>query len=264
MFTLFVSLLFSVLTFFRPRLALQAEILALRHQLLVLQRSSRAHKLRLSPADRALWVWLSRLWTEWRSALIVVKPETVIGWHRLGFRPYWRWKSRHPSGRPSVSSEVADLIRRMSLANPRWGAPRLHGELRKLGIAISQATVAKYMPRHRKPPSQNGRTFLENHMQTFVSTDFFVVPTITSSVRWNALEELLPLHRNFIAKPVSRSSGSQLRPKPRNAIPAERPLPRNDGKARFVVCPLCRKPGRALYGWRVNRRRTNSVFLTSC
>src|ERR1700680_2705524 len=119
MFTLFVSLLFSVPTFFRPRLALQAEILALRHQLLVLQRSSRGHKLHLSPADRALWVWLSRLWTEWRSALIIVKPETIIGWHRQGFRLYWRWKSRPLAGRPPVSSDVRDLIRRMSLVNPR-------------------------------------------------------------------------------------------------------------------------------------------------
>src|ERR1700682_6054662 len=101
MFTLFVSLLFSVPACFRTWAALQAEILALRHQLLVLQRSSRGHKLRLSSADRVLWVWLSRLWTEWRSALIIVKPETVIGWHRRGFRLYWRWKSRHPAGRPS-------------------------------------------------------------------------------------------------------------------------------------------------------------------
>src|SRR5712675_63568 len=182
MFTLFASLLFSVPTCSRTRAALQAEILALRHQLLVLQRASRGHKLRLSSADRAFWVWLSRLWTEWRSALIIVKPETVIGWHRQGFRLYRRWKSRHPAGRPSVSSEVADLIRRMSLANPRWGAPRIHGELLKLGIQVSQATVAKYMVRHRNPPSQHWLTFLKNHTQSLVSADFFVVPTITFRV----------------------------------------------------------------------------------
>src|ERR1700675_4860031 len=115
MFSLFVSLLYFASACFRTRAALQAEILALRHQLLVLQRSNRGHKLRLGSADRALWVWLSRLWTEWRSALIIVKPETVIGWHRQGFRLYWSWKSRHPAGRPSVSGEVAELIRRMSL-----------------------------------------------------------------------------------------------------------------------------------------------------
>src|SRR2546430_4770792 len=179
MFTLLVSLLFAWPACFRTRAALQAEILVLRHQLLVLQRSSRGHKLRLSSADRVLWVWLSHLWTEWRSALIVVKPGTVIGWHRQGFRLYWRWKSRHGEGRPSVSSEIRDLIGRMSLANPRWGAPRIHGELMKLGIHVSQATVAKYMVRYRKPPSQTWRTFLKNHMQDLVSADFFVVPTIT-------------------------------------------------------------------------------------
>jgi len=119
------------------------------------------------------------VWAEWRSALIIVKPETVIAWHRQGFRLYWRWKSGNRSGRPSVSSEVADIIRRMSLANAGWGAPRIHGELLKLGIQISQATVAKYMVRHRKPPSQKWRTFLKNHMPTLISADFFVVPTIT-------------------------------------------------------------------------------------
>jgi hypothetical protein len=179
MFTLFVSLLFSVPACFRTRAALQTEILALRHQLLILQRSGRGHKLRLSSADRAFWVWLSRLWAEWRSALIIVKPETVIAWHRKGFRLYWAWKSRQRGGRPSVSGEVRDLIRRMSLANPRWGAPRIHGELLKLGIQVSQATVAKDMVRHRNPPSQTWRTFLKNHIQNLVSADFFVVPTIT-------------------------------------------------------------------------------------
>ena len=158
MFTLFVSLLFSVPTFFRPRLALEAEILALRHPLLVLQRSRRGHKLRLGSADRALWVWLARLSTEWRSAWMIVRPETVIGWHRQGFRLYGRWKSRPPAGRPSVSGEVRDLLPRMSLANPGWGAPRIARELLKLGMQVSQATVAKYMVRHRKPPSQHWRT----------------------------------------------------------------------------------------------------------
>src|SRR6202022_4848161 len=122
--------------------------LALRHQLLLLQRLSQDRRLRLQSCDRLLWVWLSIVWSNWRCALRIVEPETVIAWHRQGFRLYWTWKSRHPEGRPSVSSEVADLIRRMSLANPRWGAPRIPGELMKLGISISQATVAKYMVRH--------------------------------------------------------------------------------------------------------------------
>jgi|SRR5271169_972956 len=158
--------------------ALQAENLALRHQLSVLQRSCRDRRLRLGSADRLLWVWLSRFWSNWRSALVIVKPETVIAWHRRGFRLYWRWKCRHTQGRPSVSREVIVLIRKMSLANPRWGAPRIHGELLKLGFELSQATVAKYMVRRRKPPSQTWRTFLRNHMRDMVATDFFVVPTV--------------------------------------------------------------------------------------
>jgi putative transposase len=178
MFAIILSLFSSIRQGFRTRLALQAEILALRHQLLVLQRSARAHKLSLSAADRLLWVWLSRFWVGWRSALVIVKPETVIAWHRRGFRLYWSWKSRHPQGRPAVSREIIDLIRKMSLANPRWGAPRIHGELLKLGFELSEATVAKYMVRHRKPPSQSWRTFLANHAKDPVSSDFFVVPTV--------------------------------------------------------------------------------------
>jgi hypothetical protein len=145
----------------RSRAALQAEVLALRHQLLVLQRLSGSHRLRLSFTDRLLWVWLSQLWSGWRSALIIVKPETVIAWHRRGFQLYWSRKSRHLPGRPSVPAEVIALIRKMSQANPRWGAPRIHGELLKLGFEPCEATVAKYMVRHRKPPSQTWRTSLQ-------------------------------------------------------------------------------------------------------
>src|SRR5215831_1612872 len=123
MFAIILSLLCSIRQGFRTRAAIQTEIVALRHQLLVLQRSARSHKVRLTASDRFLW--LSRLWREWRSALVIVKPETVIAWHRRGFHLYWSWKSRHPQGRPSLSREVIDLIRRMSLANPRWGAPRI-------------------------------------------------------------------------------------------------------------------------------------------
>src|SRR6516162_5526593 len=178
MLTIVFSLFYSIRQGLRNRAVLHAEILALRHQLLVLQRSNGSHRPRLSFADRFLWVWLSQLWSGWRSALRIVKPETVIAWHRRGFRLYWSWKSRHRLGRPSVSAEVIALIRRMSQANPRWGAPRIHGELLKLGFELSEATVAKYMVRHRKPPSQTWRTFLANHMKDMVSSDFFVVPTV--------------------------------------------------------------------------------------
>jgi putative transposase len=153
-------------------------VLALRHQLQVLQRT-RPRRLRLAKADRWLWVWLSRIWTGWRTALVIVKPETVLGWHRQGFRLFWTWKSRRRVGRPTVPLEVRTLIRTMSRANPLWGAPRIHGELLKLGIDVSQATVAKYMVRRRQPPSQTWRTFLANHMGQMMAADFFVVPTAT-------------------------------------------------------------------------------------
>jgi putative transposase len=214
MFTVFLSLLFALRGCFRTRAALQAEILALRHQLLVLHRSCRGHRLNLCVTDRLLWVWLSRLWTGWRSALVMVKPETVVAWHRKGFRLYWRWKSRHPNGRPSITPEVRDLIRRMSRANPRWGAPRIHGEILKLGIDISQATVAKYMVRIRKPPSQTWRTFLENHVKSLVSTDFFVVPTITFKVLFVfvilAHDRRRPIHFAVTANPTAEWTARQL------------------------------------------------------
>src|SRR5215469_12081677 len=178
MLTIIFPLFYSIRQGLRSRAVLQAEILALRHQLLVLQRSNGNRRPRLSLADRLLWVWLSRLWSGWRSALMMVKPETVIAWHRRGFRLYWSWKSRHPPGRPSLSAEVIALIRKISQANPRWGAPRMHGELLKVGFELSEATVAKYMVRHRKPPSQSWRTFLANHMKDMVSSGFFLVPTV--------------------------------------------------------------------------------------
>jgi putative transposase len=179
MFLLICSLICSVRSCFQSRLALEAEIIALRHQLVVVQRKNAGHRIQVSRWDRIFWVWLSRIWSDWSSALLIVKPETVIAWHRKGFRLFWTWKSRHPTGRPDVSSEIRNLIRKMSLANPLWGAPKIHGELLKLGIEISETTVAKYMARRRKPPSQTWRTFLKNHMTTLVSADFFVVPTVT-------------------------------------------------------------------------------------
>src|SRR6266852_3748528 len=126
-----------------------------------------------------LWVVLSRIWTGWRTALVLVKPETVIAWHRRGFRLWWAWKSRRRMGRPTVAVDIRTLIRTMAQANPRWGAPRIHGELLKLGIHGCEATVAKYMVRPRQPPSQTWRTFLRNHLDQIVAADFFVVPTVT-------------------------------------------------------------------------------------
>jgi putative transposase len=170
--------LFSALKFQR---ALALENLALRHQLDVLQRN--AKRPRLTNRDRTLWVILSRVWTDWRTSLTLVQPDTVVRWHRRGFRMYWRWKSRPRwPGRRKVPKEILGLIRQMSRDNSLWGAPRIHGELLKLGITVSQATVSKYMARHRKPPSQSWRTFLTNHAKDIVSVDFFTVPTATFRV----------------------------------------------------------------------------------
>jgi putative transposase len=174
----FLSVLQTLRTSTHSRAALQLEILALRHQLQVLQRTRR-RRLRLATTDRCVWVMLSHLWTGWQTALVIVKPETVIAWHRRGFRLWWNWKSRCRIGRPTVPANIRTLIRTMAQANPRWGAPRIHGELLKLGIDVCQATVAKYIGRRRQPPSQTWRTFLRNHIGQIVAADFFVVPTVT-------------------------------------------------------------------------------------
>jgi putative transposase len=162
----------------RSRAVLHLEVLALRHQVMVLQRSQ-PRRLRLNNPDRWLWAWLSHVWRDWRTALVIVKPETVVGWHRKGFRLFWTWKSRRRIGRPRVSSEARALIRRMALENPLWGAPRIHGELLKIGVQVSHASVAKYRTRPSTPPSQSWRTFLANHVAQIAAADFFVVPTAT-------------------------------------------------------------------------------------
>ncbi len=171
----------SAATALRGRRELILENLALRHQLSVLQASSH-RRLQLTNLDRALWTMLRHRWSEWKRALVIVQPETVVRWHRQRFRFYWRWKSRAHGGRPRFDPQVRALVRRMSLANPLWGAPRIHGELLKLGIEISQTTVAKYMPRRRRPPSQSWRAFLENHLKDMVPIDFFTVPSATFQV----------------------------------------------------------------------------------
>src|SRR5436853_2920565 len=186
----FLPTLSSIL---RSRAALQLENLALRHQIGVLQRSARRRP-KLTSRDRLLWMCLSRLWSDWRSALAIVQPETVLAWHRAGFRLFWTWKVRRGQpGRPVISREVRDLIRKMCRENPSWGAPRIHGELLKLGIHIAESSVSKYMLRGCKPPSQTWRTFLENHLQQLVSIDFFTVPTVATenSVRSENTEVMI-------------------------------------------------------------------------
>jgi transposase InsO family protein len=154
------------------RTVVELENLALRHQLHVLRRQ-RPGRLRLFTFDRLLWVLLYRLWPRCLEVMVLVKPATVVQWHRHGFRLFWRWRSR--SGRPSVEREIRDLIRQMSGSNPLWGAPRIHGELLKLGIDVSQATVAKYMVRRRGAPSPTWRSFLRNQVEGMAAIDMFVV-----------------------------------------------------------------------------------------
>jgi putative transposase len=182
------------------------------------RRASKVRRKRpkLTAADRLFWICLSRLWRDWRSALAIVKPETVVAWHRSGFRLFWTWKVRGGlPGRPVISPEVRDLIRKMCRENPLWGAPRIHGELFKLGINIAESSVSKYMVRRNKPPSQTWRTFLENHAQQLVSIDFFTVPTIRFQVLYVFLvlahDRRRILHFNVTAHPTAEWTGQQLR-----------------------------------------------------
>ena len=182
-----MGLLWRVLTFpFKSRARLEAENLALRQQINVLQRNA-PRRLWFSNLDRAVFVALYRLASETLGSLTIVSPETVVRWHRRGFQAFWRWKSRSRGGRPLISAEIRILIREMSLANPLWGAPRIHGELLKLGIDVGQSTVAKYMARRRRPPSQGWKTFLINHADGIASIDLFVVPTASFRLLYGML-----------------------------------------------------------------------------
>src|SRR5215469_7293961 len=162
---------------FRSKLRLEAENAALRHQLIVLGRRPRG-RVRLTNLDRWFFIQLYRWFPAILKALTIIRPETLVRWHRAGFRCYWRWKSRPPGGRPRIETELRVLIRRMSVENPLWGAPRLHGELLKLGFEVAQSSVAKYMVKRRGPPSQGWRTFLRNHAPSIAAMDLFAAPTI--------------------------------------------------------------------------------------
>lgn len=165
---------------FLSRSELLLENLALRQQLAVLM--PKPTRPRLGAKDRLFWVTLRRIWPGWKDVLVLVKPDTVVRWHRAGFRAFWRWKSRPTRpGRPRVSREVRQLIRRMAFENPLWGAPRVHGELKMLGFDVSERTVARYMPRRPPAPAarQRWRDFLHNHREGIAAMDFLTVPTIT-------------------------------------------------------------------------------------
>ncbi len=163
---------------FKLRRQLMLENLALRQQLAMLKPSVKRPQ--VSPVDRLFWTLFSKYVHGWRAMLHILHPDTVVRWHREGFRMYWTGKSRRPCvGRPPVDKEIRKLIQQMQSTNVGWGAPRIHGELLKLGIDISQATVSKYMVHQHKPPSQTWRTFLENHADCIAGIDFFTVPTAT-------------------------------------------------------------------------------------
>ena len=173
-----LSAIVSIFAFrFRSRASLELKLIALQHQLAVLRRQ-RPGRPQLSSLDRLLWVWLYRIWPQIIDAMVLVKPVTVVEWHRKGFRLLWRWRSRRP-GRPKIGTEIRALIRRMSKDNPLWGAPRIHGELLKLGIKISQATVGRWMPWRPKVPSPTWRSFLRNHLPDIAAIDMFVIATVT-------------------------------------------------------------------------------------
>jgi len=199
--------------FLLPRAAPVADNLALRQQLAVLQVSVK--RARLRKRDRIFWVWLSRTWSGWRSCLVIVKPETVIGWHRQGFGFYWRWKSRKRNpGRPKPPAEIRQLIRRMAQENPTWGAPRIQSELALLGHTVVDSTVAKYMERGRKPPSQSWRTFLENHVPDIVAIDFFVVVTVSFRLLYCFIvlrhDRRRVVHFNVTPHPTARWTAQQI------------------------------------------------------
>src|SRR6202140_285432 len=197
----------------KERCDLSLENLALRQQLAVLKRSQA--RLKIKQQDRMFWIWLSRTWSGWRAALIIVKPTTVVGWHRRGFRLYWTKLSKHKvGGRPAVSLQVRTLIRQMATANPLWGAPRIHGELLKLGIKVSERSVSRLLPRRRRPPSQTWRTFLANHLNEIASIDLFTVPTATFRVLFCLVvlrhDRRRVLHFNVTEHPTAHWAAQQL------------------------------------------------------
>jgi transposase InsO family protein len=178
MFAILHALGMFVADLFKSRSRLEAENLFLRHQLAIALRRA-PPRFRLRSGDRALLIWMTRLWPSLIGAVQVVQPETILRWHRAGFKVFWRWKSRNRAGRPKIDRGLRDLIRRMNRENALWGASRIHGELLMLGFQVAQSTVSKYMVRCQNPPSQTWKTFLRNHAEAIVAIDMCVVPTLT-------------------------------------------------------------------------------------
>src|SRR6476660_6808437 len=176
MFVILHALGMLAIDLFKSRSRLEAENLFLRHQLNIALRRA-PPRLRLRGSDRALLILMTMLWPRLLGAAQLVQPETILRWHRAGFKAFWRWKSRNRVGRPKIDRKLRDLIQRMSRENPLWGASRIHGELLMLGFEVAQSTVSKYMSRGGRPPSQSWRTFLRNHAEAIAAIDMCVVPT---------------------------------------------------------------------------------------
>jgi putative transposase len=174
-----LSFFVAIRVFFRSRSDTALEVLALRQQVAVLKR--KRPRPRLNSWDRLFWTTLRQCWSRWPDVLVLVKPDTVIGWHRAGFRLYWRWRSQRRGGRPKITEEIRTLIQRLAQENPDWGAPKIHLELLKLGLVVSERTVARYLRhmRRRGDPSKSWLAFLQNHREVIVAFDFFTVPTLT-------------------------------------------------------------------------------------
>jgi transposase InsO family protein len=212
MLTILKTMLTTAASALKTRRELALENLALRQQLACFK-ATRARP-RIDVTDRIFWVALHRLWHGWRASLHMVGPETVIRWHRAGFRRFWAWKSRRRTGRPAIPRQTRNLIRQLSRDNPTWGAPRIQSELAMLGVQVSQSTVARYMVKTKKPPSQTWRTFLDNHASDLVSIDFFTVPTATFEVLYAFLilshDRRKLVHFNVTDRPTAEWTAHQI------------------------------------------------------
>jgi len=210
-FALIRAIVASLFSSLKSQRELTLENLALRQQVVMLKRTVK--RARPNRTDRLFWIAFSRFVANWRDSVIAIHPDTVVRWHREGFRRYWAWKSRR-GGRPAIDAELKSLIRRMQRENLTWGAPRIHGELLKLGYDVCEATVSNYMRRRRKPPSQSWRTFLANHREAIAAIDFFTVPTLTFDVLYvfvvieHARRRVI--HFNVTAHPTSKWIAQQL------------------------------------------------------
>ena len=200
-----------VIGLFRDRQQLLLENLALRQQIHVLRRSVR--KPRLRATDRFFWTVLRRFWSGWSNVLLLVSPQTVVGWHRRGYRLFWRWRSRSPGGRPRVDHNLTELIRRMWNCNPTWGSRRIQAEIAKLGLHASDSTIRKYRPKHRRS-SQTWSSFLRNHADAIAAMDFFIVPTVTFRLLYvlvvMAHERRRIIHFNITDSPTAFWTAQQI------------------------------------------------------